>query len=150
MALFNLPSIYELDRGIFSSIKPNGVFLIDQKKKATIVKSEDTPLSNVRLAVQSGPLLLHKGEIHLSFRKESKSTLVRNGIGVDRDGKVIFAITDKKQLCNLWTFASLFKHLGCEDALFLDGDLSKMVENPDTEIKGQGFATMLAIVSEKK
>ncbi len=130
---------------------PNGIFSIDQEEKAQVAKTEEFKnTATIRLAIQSGPLLLHSGKTHPAFREHSKSQLVRNGIGVDQEGKVVFAITDKKQRCNLWTFAQLFKHLNCQNALFLDGDLSRMVTNPTKDIRGQGFATMLAILAPRK
>ena len=101
---------------------------------------------SAQLAVQSGPLLLAGGKIHPAFNEGSKNQLLRNGVGVDDKGRVVFAITADKHYCNLWTFASLFKSLGCKDALFLDGDLSRMIVNPGEKITGQGFASIFAVV----
>ena len=137
-------------------LKPNGVFLISKHGKASIWESGKLAASSlikeekIRLATQSGPLLLSQGKIHPAFRQHSKNRLHRNGVGVDREGKVVLAITERRVngYCNLWTFAALFKHLDCHDALFLDGDLSRMIVNPPTDQKGQGFASMLAVVEE--
>jgi uncharacterized protein YigE (DUF2233 family) len=97
-------------------------------------------------AVQSGPILLRAGHVHPVFNEGSKSKLVRNGVGVGDKGRVVFVLADRLNRCNLWIFAKLFDHLGCKDALFLDGDLSRLELNPEDGIRGQGFATMFAIV----
>jgi len=129
-------------------LKPNGVFYIEKESdKAGVIESSKATPENYRLAVQSGPMLLNNGKVHPAFNKNSKSKLLRNGVGVDKNGNVIFVITAKGEFCNLWTFAKLFEKLGCREALFLDGDLSRMVENPKDEVSGQGFATIFAIVS---
>lgn len=93
-------------------------------------------------------MLLIEGKVHPAFNEESKSKLHRNRIGVDSEGRVIFAITGRDQRSNLWTFAKLFKHLDCRDALFLDGDLSRMILNPPDKFRGQGFASVIAVMKE--
>ena len=62
-------------------------------------------------------------------RKESTSRLHRNGVGVTKEGQVIFAVTEfgGAKYPNLFEFADLLRTLGGEEALFLDGDLSDMV-----------------------
>ncbi|MDB4725002.1 phosphodiester glycosidase family protein [Akkermansiaceae bacterium] len=128
-------------------LKPNGVFLIGGKPlKASVVTSKEYQGEGVQLAVQSGPILLRGGRVHPAFNEGSKSKLVRNGVGVDAEGRVVFALADRENKCNLWTFAKLFEHLGCKDALYLDGTISKLELNPKDGLTGQGFATMLAIV----
>ena len=130
-------------------LKPNGVFFVSPKpEKAGVVEAGAFQKANpsVQLAVQSGPLLLSDGKIHPAFNEGSKNKLLRNGVGVDDKGRVVFVITADKQYCNLWTFASLFKSLGCKDALFLDGDLSRLVVNPDEKVTGQGFASIFGVV----
>lgn len=72
----------------------------------------------------------------------------QNG-GVRRDGRVVFAVTDldHPRWPNLWDFADLFRALGCEDALFLDGDLSQMVVDPPGEIpSGNYFGAIFVVV----
>lgn len=132
-------------------LKPNGVFLISGNS-ARIVSSEEFAASDpeVRLAIQSGPLLLRRGRIHPAFRKESTNRLHRNGVGVRRDGTVVFAITvfDQERRANLHHFAEFFRSLGCEDALFLDGDLSQMFTDPESAIPpGNYFGTIFAITA---
>lgn len=127
-------------------LKPNGVFFIESGK-ASILRTEDYVLKKPKpaLAVQSGPMLLIRGSRHPAFREGSASKLVRNGVGVDDQGRVVFAITDKGQLVNFWDFSGLFLKLGCKDALFLDGDISQMVVNPGETIRSNQFAAMFHI-----
>lgn len=111
-------------------LKPNGVFWADSSG-AYIASTEEYLALNPspRIAVQSGPLLLHKGQINAVFDKKSANRLHRNGVGIRKDGSVLFAITDfdQSRQPNLHEFATLFLDQGCLDALFLDGDLSQMV-----------------------
>jgi len=96
-------------------------------------------------AVQSGPLLLIGGKRHPSFKEGSESRLHRNGIGIDADGKFVCAITVWGQEVNFWDFAGLFLHLGCKDALFLDGDISQMAVNPQKPVVSNRFASIFVV-----
>ncbi len=96
-------------------------------------------------AIQSGPLLLIDGHRHPAFREGSSSKLLRNGVGVDKQGRFVFAITDKGQRVNFWDFAGLFLKLGCKDALFLDGGISKMAVNPGQSIQSNQFGAVLVV-----
>jgi len=114
-------------------LKPNGVFCVSGKS-ARILETEEFARAglNPRFALQSGPLLLHHGGIHPAFIKDSPNRLHRNGVGIDAEGRVVFAITvfDERNRVNLYGFAEFFRSLGCRDALFLDGDISMAVVNP--------------------
>ncbi len=140
-------------------LKPNGVFFISQNGKAQIVEStEFAKLQQgwgkelpVRCAVQSGPLLLRDGEVHPRFRAESGSRLHRNGIGVREDGRIILAITDwdSPKFPNLHDFAVFFREQGCRDALFLDGDLSRMDYGEDLGKAGSLLGSMIAVLQPR-
>ncbi|MES2658655.1 MAG: phosphodiester glycosidase family protein [Verrucomicrobiota bacterium] len=96
-------------------------------------------------AIQSGPLLLIDGKRHPAFTENSKSKLLRNGVGVDDKKQLVFAITAKGEMVNFWDFAGLFLKLGCKDALFLDGDISQMVVNPDKPVASNRFGAMFVV-----
>ena len=106
----------------------------------------------VYYAVQSGPLLLEKGKTHPAFNKDLKSRLLRNGVGVTKEGRVVFAISDAKggKWPNLFEFADLFRSLGCDDALFLDGDISQMRFGESLGRASNRFASVIAVVEEAK
>lgn len=111
-------------------LKPNGVFFIRSNGSSAIVEShryaelKESP----RLATQSGPLLVENGRIHPVLTADSTSRRYRNGVGVSRNGQVIFAcsvLEPDRGKSNLYRFAELFRdHLGCPNTLYLDGDIS--------------------------
>jgi len=131
-------------------LQPNGVFLVLKDAAKILPTSEYAKLKDVpRLAIQSGPLLLSRGQIHPAFRKESTSFLHRNGVGVKADGSLLFAITEfgQPRQPNLYEFAAFFRSQGCTDALFLDGDISQAVENPTEPLPpGNHFGAIFAVV----
>jgi uncharacterized protein YigE (DUF2233 family) len=130
-------------------LKPNGIFLIGAKG-AAVISTEEYPLKGVevREAVQSGPLLLRRGRLHPAFKADSTSRLHRNGVGVSKDGTVFFAMTDfnSPKFPNLHEFARLFQSLGCDDALFLDGDLSQMRSGMDITKPSNHFGSIIAVL----
>lgn len=118
-------------------LKPNGVFLVDKSGARVLptdlyAKSSFSP----RLALQSGPMLLINGEPHPAFRAASESRLHRNGVGILADGRVLFIVTDLPSgtRVNLFQFAMLFRKHGCQNALFLDGDLSVLAVARDGKL----------------
>ncbi|MDQ1832613.1 phosphodiester glycosidase family protein [Massilia scottii] len=106
-------------------LKPNGVFLLSKSGPAVLESSAyPAQSSDVRLATQSGPMLVIDGKIHPRFVPESSSRYVRNGVGV-LDGKAIFAIS--KVPVTFHEFATYFRDtLGCKNALYLDGSISSL------------------------
>lgn len=108
-------------------MQPNGVFFIDEQNKAHILphaKFNSINEFKVRFATQSGPMLLLHQEVNDKFMVNSNSTYVRNGVGIKPNGEVVF-VQSKNQV-NLYAFASYFLELGCSDALYLDGFVSRM------------------------
>jgi uncharacterized protein YigE (DUF2233 family) len=104
--------------------KPNGVFYIDSNNVATICKTEDfVNTGNIKYATQSGPMLLFNGEINPVCKQNSKSTAIRNGVGILPDNEVIFVLTSTD--VSFYEFMNYFKRLGCKDALFFDGGISR-------------------------
>lgn len=105
-------------------LKPNGVFLVSGAG-AQVVESGEYPAlaKGVRLATQSGPLLLRKGVMHPAFLADASSRHIRNGVGIV-DGKALFVISE--QPVTLYEFAAYFRDLKCQDALYLDGSISSL------------------------
>ena len=130
-------------------LKPNGIFLITDKGARVMETSKYPPQGEtVIYAVQSGPLLLENGKGHPAFNEGSKSRLLRNGVGVAKDGTVVFVISDSKgqRWPNLYGFAELFRSLGCENALFLDGDISQMRFGERIGERSNRFGSVIAVV----
>ena len=69
-------------------MKPNGVFLINEKHEAMVVESSSYAalLTPVVWATQSGPLLVNQGIISPDFRSDSANRKIRSGVGVRKDG----------------------------------------------------------------
>lgn len=138
-------------------LKPNGVFGRDGGAPSGVFITESGAFaarengkagggaSPLEFAIQGGPLLLRGGARHPAFREGSPNKLLRNGVGIDADGKVVFAITARGELVNLWDFAGLFLKLGCRDALFLDGDISQMAVNPVGRVASNRFGAMFVV-----
>ena len=107
-------------------LKPNGVFWLDGKKAHVTESAQYARLApKPTLATQSGPMLVIDGQLHPAFLAHSPSRLMRNGVGVTREGEIIFAISETP--VNFHEFASYFREvLKCPDALYLDGSVSSI------------------------
>lgn len=104
-------------------MKPNGVFYVTDSNKAVVCKTEIFKAKGVRYATQSGPMLVIDGKIHSAFTEGSKNSNIRNGVGILPNGNVVFAMSKKE--VNLYDFATYFQKLGCSNALYLDGFVSR-------------------------
>lgn len=121
-------------------MKPNGVFFISGRK-AGIMETRAFARSGRKtdLATQSGPLLVMGGKIHPRFQADGDSRKIRNGVGVRKDGTVVFAIS--RQGISFGQFARLFLYtLHCPDALYLDGSVSQLSQNGAAAREGLGQA----------
>ena len=107
-------------------MKPNGVFYVGDGRAGV---AETTHFLKERpaaeYATQSGPMLVVAGKIHPRIHADGVSEKSRNGVGVDREGQAVFAISE--QPVTFHAFASLFRDvLHCDNALFLDGSVSAL------------------------
>ncbi|HSJ03946.1 MAG: phosphodiester glycosidase family protein [Verrucomicrobium sp.] len=136
-------------------LHPSGVFYVDDAKGAGVMESAEFGRSALqpRLATQSGPLLLRKGVFHPAFREGSPNKRLRNAVGVRAsDGEVIFVMSDRedreKGRVTFHQLSRFYLYLGCQDALFLDGDISDMLVNPPAtaRLTPNTFAGMFVIL----
>ncbi len=105
-------------------LKPNGVFYLTTDKNPMICKTEDFANNGkIKYATQSGPMLVINGEIHTAFKKNSTNLNIRNGVGILPNNQIVFVISKKE--INFYDFAEYFKKLGCKNALYLDGFVSR-------------------------
>jgi uncharacterized protein YigE (DUF2233 family) len=105
-------------------LKPNGVFYITKNKKAGIIQTDKvTTMDTLLYATQSGPMLLIDGNMHPAFKEGSQNLNIRNGVGILPSNELIFAMS--KNEINFYDFANYFKKLGCKNALYLDGLVSR-------------------------
>jgi len=131
-------------------LRPNGVFAITDSG-AKVVESSTYPSieDETLLATQSGPMLVIEGELHPAFGPNSTSRLYRDGVGVISPDRVVFAISE--QPVNFHEFALLFRdHLECENALFLDGNISSLYSVAMDRCDNRaGLGPILAVTAEK-
>jgi len=130
-------------------LKPNGVFYITKSNESIIVPTKNfQPNSTIKFATQSGPLFINEGKINSLFQPNSNNLNVRNGVGILKNGNPVFVMSKKK--INFYNFASFFKKLGCENALCLDGFVSKAYFSKEKWIQEDGdFGVMIGITAEK-
>ena len=117
------------------AIQPNGVFYVDAEGHAGVVPTADWSVRAIdaRIATQSGPMLVVDGAINPSFQPGSESLKWRSGVCSPASRHVVFAVSTAP--VNFHAFARLFRdRLGCRDALYLDGSLSRVWT------KDQGYA----------
>jgi len=130
-------------------MKPNGIFLINDKHEAKVIESSSytTLLTPAIWATQSGPLLVHGGDILPDFIGDSKNLKIRSGVGVRKDGTIVFALS--REPVNFYNFASLFlEHLKCPNALFLDGDISAFYVPGMKDTVTHHFGPMFGLVEK--
>lgn len=105
-------------------LKPNGIFYITTDNIPFVCTTREFKESkNIKHATQSGPMLLIDGQIHPAFKDGSTNLNIRNGVGILPNNKVVFAMS--KTAINFYDFAKYFQSLGCKNALYLDGFVSR-------------------------
>ena len=83
------------------------------------------PSPDIRIATQSGPMLVIDGKLHPAFDTDGSSRYIRNGVGIAPDGKPRFVISEHP--VSLGKFARFFRNqLKCRNALFFDGAVSAL------------------------
>lgn len=130
-------------------LKPNGVFYLTNDNTPVVCQTASfTNNGNIKYATQSGPMLVFDGKINPQFVKGSKNTNIRNGVGILPNNKVVFAIS--KQPVNFYDFALYFQNLGCKNALYLDGFVSRMYLPAKQWIQTDGdFGVMIGVTKKK-
>lgn len=136
---------YRKGKGNFY-LQPNGVFYVNRHHAGVMTMRAYRKLRpKAHFATQSGPMLVLNRRIHPIFRRRSNSRYIRNGVGIDRYGRIIFAISNRP--VNFYTFSSLFKHrLHCINALYLDGNISRMyLPQKKRHDLGGNFAVIIGV-----
>ncbi|MEO6039764.1 MAG: phosphodiester glycosidase family protein [Saprospiraceae bacterium] len=131
-------------------LKPNGVFYTTADNLAVICKTENfSPGTAIKYATQSGPMLVIDGHIHPAFKAGSSNLHIRNGVGILPDGKVLFAMSKDK--INLYDFANYFINAGCQNALYLDGFVSRMYLPEKHWLQTDGdFGVIIGVTENRK
>lgn len=126
----------ELERGDGTGnffLKPNGVFF--GTDGTWQILSSNSFIQNVvdrpEFGTQSGPMLVIDGELHPQIQENGPSRIVRNGVGVDAEGKGHFVVSDAA--LSFGQLARFFRdELQTPNALYLDGGISGLWD-PVTE-----------------
>ena len=130
-------------------LKPNGVFYLTKDNKAVICPTADfVDNGQVRFATQSGPMLLVNGAFHPAFRQGSVNVNIRNGVGLLPDNKLVFAMS--REPISFYDLASWFKNQGCQNALYLDGFVSRTYLPEKDWAQTDGNFGVLIGVTEKR
>lgn len=135
-------------------MQPNGVFYVDTQGRAGVVPTREWRERGIdaRLATQSGPMLLVDGAINPAFIENSDSRKWRSGVCAPDPGQVVFAVSEVP--VTFHAFARLFRDaLGCRDALYLDGTLSRIYTAQEgyagaPPVMVKPYAAMFAVFGE--
>ena len=105
---------------------PNGVLCIGDKVRVWESTAFASQSPACRYATQSGPMLVINGALHPRFLEGSTSRYIRNAVGTSADGqRAVFAISNRP--VSFWDIAVLYRdYLKLPDALFLDGNVSRL------------------------
>ncbi len=129
---------------------PNGVFFGSGVKWE--VRTSDDFYNKVsdrpRFGTQSGPMLVIDGKLHPEISDDGESQKVRNAVGVGKDGRAHFVISDGPISFGL--LARYYRdELKVPNALFLDGTVSSLWD-PSTGRLDNGLPLGPLIVVEKR
>lgn len=133
--------------GNFSQ-QPNGVFLVEGGSARVMTTDDyDKERPKPSLATQSGPMLVHDGEITTSavMNPNSTSRKIRNGVCAPSSDAVVFALSESP--VTFYEFASYFRDtLHCREALYLDGTISRLYAPSLHREDGSEMGPMLGVV----
>lgn len=120
--------------GSFYSINPNGIFYITQKNEIIVSSTPDFLQSTheLKLAIQTGPVLVNNGIINSNFTIASKNKYYRCGVGMYRtkDGNyLVFAKSNEP--VNFYDFTNLFfSKYNCLNVLNLESGANTSIHLP--------------------
>jgi uncharacterized protein YigE (DUF2233 family) len=130
--------------------QPNGVFLLEGASARVMTTSEYAEeMPSPDLATQSGPMLVHHGEITSSavMNPSSSWRKVRNGVCAPSPDTALFVISESP--VTFYDFAGFFRDsLRCREALYLDGSISSLyAPQLRREDHGSELGPILGVVS---
>jgi uncharacterized protein YigE (DUF2233 family) len=144
-----VPLNHHVGSGNFSQ-QPNGVFLVEgniARVMTTAEYAKETP--SPTLATQSGPMLVHHGEITTSavMNPQSQWRKIRNGVCAPSPAAVMFVISESP--VTFYEFAAYFRDsLRCPEALYLDGSISSLyAPRLNRDDHGSDMGPMLGVVA---
>lgn len=129
-------------------LEPNGIFYRTVNDTYAVVSTKSFRYRpDIESATQSGPMLIYNGTINPVFHRNSSNMNVRNGVGILKNGNPVFVMSKKK--VNFYHFAQVFKSLGCRNALYLDGFVSRAYFPAGNWTQEDGdFGVMIGVVGK--
>jgi uncharacterized protein YigE (DUF2233 family) len=123
-------------------LQPQGVFYVRTDGRAGISTVQSFSAKGVRYATQSAPVVVQNGKMNPKLPKGLQ--LIRNGVGIRKDGKVVLAIS--RDWVNFHEFAQYFIAQGCTTAMYFDGNISQAYYPGRTTPDNASFGAMVAVV----
>lgn len=132
-------------------LQPNGVFYGDAGGPWAVRTSQDFAdhvTTRPDFGTQSGPMLVIAGKLHPKIDADGPSLKLRNGVGVDRQGRAHFVISDEP--ISFGKLARYFRDgLHCPNALFLDGSVSSLWDPAHGRVDGGPPLGPLIVVEKR-
>jgi uncharacterized protein YigE (DUF2233 family) len=111
----------EQNTKLLPTAQGDGVFFIKSGQACVEVLKPNLKISGITYAVQSSPMLVINGKINPRLSMKDR-ILMRNGVGITKEGKVYFACMEASER----KFANHFLEAGCIQALQLDAEVSRV------------------------
>lgn len=126
-------------------IRPGGVFYLQGQKAGIASLDKFKPSPAIAYAVQSGPMLIENGKINWRLKPSASSRKLRNGVGINRQGEVVFMLSERET--NFYDFACYAQStLNVRQMLYLDGTISKMYQKGGSiPWQYHPFVTLIAV-----
>jgi uncharacterized protein YigE (DUF2233 family) len=103
------------------AMQGDGVFYIKSGKAFIEILKPNLQIADMTFALQSSPILVINGKLNPKLSIKDR-VLMRNGVGITKEGKVYFACMESSER----SFANHFIESGCTQALQLDGEVSRV------------------------
>ncbi|TRD12867.1 hypothetical protein FGU71_12315 [Erythrobacter insulae] len=127
-------------------LKPNGVFF-GSGSTWRVLDTETfyrTIGDRPQFGTQSGPMLVIGGKLHPEFQDDGPSRALRNGVGIDADGKAHFVISNAP--ISFGKFGRFFRdELKTPNALFLDGNVSSLWDPANGRMDSRRVGPLLVV-----
>ncbi len=131
-------------------LKPNGVFFGTDGRWE--IRTSTNFLYNVsdrpQFGTQSGPMLVIDGQAHPEIQDDGPSKIIRNGVGIDAEGKAHFVIS-----VGALSFGQLARYFRDElqtpNALYLDGGISGLWDPVTERLDDTNGIGPLIVVTKK-
>lgn len=134
-------------------LKPNGVFFGESDGNWRIMTSNDFAEkveSRPEFGTQSGPMLLMNGQLHPGISANGKSEKIRNAVGIDKEGRAHFVISDQPVSFGLLS-RMMLDHAKTANALYLDGTVSGLWYPPTHRMDANyPLGPLIVVLNSKK